>query len=210
MRKIFNFQFLIFFLKFKGVARRKGSRQGGLNKREGALAGRNSLTGPLNHKPKGFTLVELLLYMGIFLILLVVFLQLFSSILDVQLESQSTSAVDSDGKYIIARLTYDIENASSIVTPSSNGLTRSSLEVWSNGVDEDFVLTGGNFQLVNVGTGQANNLNSADTLVSNVSFTRLGSTSGKSTITVTFTLTSTTHRTGGPETRNFTTTLGQR
>lgn len=210
MRNIFNFHYVISNLKFQGVARRKGPRQGGLNKGEGALAGGNFLTGPLNHKHQGFTLVELLLYMGIFLILLIVFLQLFSSILDVQLESQSTSAVDSDGKYIIARLAYDIENASSIVTPSGNGLTRSSLEIWSNSADEDVVLTGGNLQLVNVTTGQTNNLNSADTIVSNVSFTRLGSTYGKSTITVAFTLTSTTHRTGGAEVRSYTTTLGQR
>lgn len=158
----------------------------------------------------GFTLVELLLYMGLFMILLVVFLQLFSSILDVSLESQSTSAVTTDGKYILTRLAYDIQNATSIVTPANVGDTRSSLEIISNGTDEDFVLSNNNLILNNISANTFDSLNSVETKVSNLSFTRLGNTSNKPTITISFTLTSTATRTSGPETKNFTTTIGLR
>jgi type II secretory pathway pseudopilin PulG len=160
--------------------------------------------------PKGFTLVELLMYMGIFMILLIVFLQLFSSILDVSLESQSTSAVSIDGKYILARLTYDLQNATSVVTPANVGDTRSSLEVISNGADEDFVLSNNNLVLNNISANTFDTINSAETTVSNLSFTRLGTQNGKPTVTISFTLTGTAKRTSGLEVRNFTTTVGLR
>ena len=161
-------------------------------------------------RSEGFTLVEMLMYMGIFMILLVIFLQLFSSILDVSLESQSTSAVSIDGKYILARLAYDIQNATSVVTPANVGDSRNSLEVISNGADEDFVLSSNNLVLNNISANTFDNLNSAETTVSNLSFTRLGSQNGKPTITISFTLTGTAKRTSGLEVRNFTTTIGLR
>ena len=48
-------------------------------------------------KQKGFSLVELLLYMGLFSILLASLMQLFGAIIAVRLESEATSAVLQDG-----------------------------------------------------------------------------------------------------------------
>src|SRR5260221_6706185 len=76
----------------------------------------------INHKPllpeAGFTMVELLLYMGIFSILLVVLIQLFTSILSLHLEPQATSSVDQDGAAILSRLSYDIHKSASISSPT--------------------------------------------------------------------------------------------
>ena len=46
---------------------------------------------------EGMTVIELLLYIGIFSILVVTLFELLSSILDVQLESQGSSGIDQDG-----------------------------------------------------------------------------------------------------------------
>src|SRR5258708_14824797 len=71
---------------------------------------------------RGFTLVEMLIYMGIFSLMLIALTQIFTSIIDVQLESQSNGSVSQDGQYILSRLSYDISRAQDIATPSASAL----------------------------------------------------------------------------------------
>src|SRR3990167_7290655 len=78
----------------------------------------------INNSPKtdsGFTIVELVIYMGLFSILLVVMTQLFISTLKVQLSSESTSNVEQDSRFILARMMFDTQNASDIVIPATLG-----------------------------------------------------------------------------------------
>ncbi len=157
---------------------------------------------------KGTTMVEMLLYMGIFLLLLGTMMQLFSSILDVRLESDATSSVTQDGRYILARFTYDLQNAQSIATPASAGGTAPTMQFVTSGITYTYSLVSGNLQ-VSDGTN-TNILNSYDTSVSNVSFQRLGNTNGKNTVTISFTLTSATKRVKGFEVKTFQETAGLR
>src|SRR5579859_4809889 len=60
---------------------------------------------------KGVTLIELIIYMGIFSTLLMVLVQLFGSIVNVSLESQSNSSVSQDSRFILSRMSYDIRLA---------------------------------------------------------------------------------------------------
>jgi prepilin-type N-terminal cleavage/methylation domain-containing protein len=152
---------------------------------------------------KGFTMVELLLYMGIFSILLVVLMQLFTSILDVHLESQATSSVDQDGNYILARLTYDIHNASAITSPAL-GVSSSTLQ-----------LTGGPTYSLNTGKLLLNNadpLNSINTTIPSITFKTLGNggAGNKSTVQIIMTVQSKTIRRGGVNQKIFQTTIGVR
>ena len=164
----------------------------------------------------GFTLIELLIYMGIMTILLTVLTQTFTSILDAQLESQSTSAVQQDGRFILARLSYDIHRVQNqdIVSPSSLGQQTTSLQLTINGVNYAYSLNNGNLQLVNnLGT---NNLNSSETTISSLTFKRLGNNSSatllspKNTLQIKYTVTSKVIRPNGPETKDFQTTIGIR
>src|SRR5438094_795700 len=82
---------------------------------------------------QGFTLIEFLMYIGIFSILLVALFQLFTTILDIQSESQATSSVDEDGKFILSRLSYDIQRTNAIVTPASVGQQGSTLQLTIGG-----------------------------------------------------------------------------
>lgn len=157
---------------------------------------------------KGTTLVELLLYIGMFLLLLGAMMQIFSSILDVQLESQASSSVTQDGRYILARFTYDMQNAQSISVPTSAGATTNSLQLVVNGATYTYALSNGNLQLTT--TNGTSNINSFDTKVSNLSFQRLGNSGGKHTISMSFTLTSVTQRFEGAETKDFQETIGLR
>lgn len=165
---------------------------------------------PANHasRKKGFTLVEMLLFLAIFTGLLVMLTSIFTASLDVQKESEATSAVQQDGSYIVSRLTYDITRATSITTPASLGSQTNTLVLVIGGITTTYALTNSNVTLTNnVGTDQ---LNSYDTTISNLTFKRLGNSGGKNSIQINCTVTSRVLRNNGYEVKNFQTTGGLR
>jgi prepilin-type N-terminal cleavage/methylation domain-containing protein len=168
---------------------------------------------------KGFTLIELIIYVGIFSILIGVMSAMFGSILDVQLESEATSSVDQDGRYLLSKLTYDFKTINptlnlatpdKITTPANPGDTSPTLQIRVNSVDYVYSLnSSNNLQVQNVSTGEMNVLNSVGTSVTGLSFQRVGSGGSNDTIRVNFTVQSRTLRTTGYESRSFQTTLAR-
>ncbi|OGF99723.1 hypothetical protein A2Y99_02005 [Candidatus Gottesmanbacteria bacterium RBG_13_37_7] len=156
----------------------------------------------------GFTLMEMVVYMGILSIFLLVMTTIFVSILDAQLESEATSSVNQDAKFIFARLLYDINQTETISQPSNPGETSDTLQISIDSLNYTYGLNGNDLMLdVN---GQSNKINSFDTMVSDFSIRRLGNTNGKNNLQIGFTLTSIAERKNGPEIRNFQTTIGTR
>ncbi len=157
---------------------------------------------------KGVTLIELLMYMALLTILVTLISGIFASVLDSQLEAEASSAVDQDGRYLMAKLTRDMQSASAITQPAA-GQQGSTLQITVNSINYTYTSNGsGNLQLTN--NNGTDNLNSFGTSVSNLNFQRIGSGGTNDTIRVSFTVTSRTKRSSGPqnETRNFETTLG--
>lgn len=159
---------------------------------------------------RGFTLIELLLYMGIFSILLGVLMQLFFSILTTSSKSQTTSTVVQDGRFILNRLTYDLHNTSTIVTPSLGGQGSTLQLTRQDGTSGTYSLSGNNLQLVNNTTGTTDQLNSFASTISNLTFTRLGVNGAEQTITVSFTATSSGSVNNVYDTQTFSTSIGIR
>lgn len=153
-------------------------------------------------KQKGFSLVEMLVYMGLFAILLIPLLQLFGSVIDVKLESEATSADAQDGLYILTRLSNDIHQSSSVLIPTL-GSTGPTLHITGSS-DNTYQLNGGNLEL----NGQQ--LNSEGTSVSNLSFKTVGQSGGKLQVQMSFRLTSKALRRGIAQVEDFTTTVGIR
>lgn len=161
-------------------------------------------------KQRGFTIVELLIYMGLLSILLGILTTIFVSTLNVQLESRSSSAVVQDGNYILAKLAVDIHKATSISVPNALGSTGDNFTIVIDGVnynysideDENLVLTN------NLGE---NILNSFDSRIASFSAQRLGNV-GKveDNLNINFTITSRIHEQTGYETKNFQTNVGLR
>mgnify|MGYP001564561190 FL=1 len=156
----------------------------------------------------GFTIVELLLYIGLLSIFLTVLTGIFVSTLDIKLESEATSAVEQDGRFVLNRLMYDFGRADNITSPAALGQQTNSLVLVIGGtnftyssVGQDLVLTDG------VGSG---NLNSDNSSVTNLTFTRLGNSGGVPIVQIKYTITSEVIRPKGPEVRSFQTTLGLR
>lgn len=136
---------------------------------------------------RGVTIVELLLYMGLLSILIIILVDVFVSILDVQADSQAYSAVTQDGRFITTRLVNDIHNATSILTPPTNGSQSATLQLVIGGITYAYAVTNGDLSLTNnFGTDVLNGYN---TTVSNPLFKRYGNTNGKPTVQISFTLT---------------------
>jgi len=157
---------------------------------------------------KGFTLIELVIYMGILTILLSVLCSIFTSILDVQLQPTSTSSVNQDGRYLLSKLLYDVKSSSEILVPANPGTVSSTMQVTINSINYTYSLNGGNLQIVNNNTNDTDVLNSYDTSISGLSFTRVGNGGSSDTVRVSYTVSSRATSRSGVETKSFTTTLG--
>ena len=160
------------------------------------------------HSNKGFTLVEMLLYLALFAGFLLVLTDIFVASLDVELESTAASSVANDGQYILTRLMYDAGQAQDITQPLSLGQQTSTLILVLGGQSYTYAVSNGTLALTNnVGTSTLNNYG---TTVSGFTAKKIGNVGGKPTVQVQFILTSTTTRSFGPEIETFNTTLGVR
>ena len=161
-----------------------------------------------SHTTYGFTLIESLIYLGILSTFLIILAEIFTSALAVQLSSQATSSVALDGQYILSRLNYDLTRTQSIQQPANPGDLGNTLALTIGGNTLTYTQNGNNLILTTAqGTNQ---LNGFDTTVSNLSFARLGNSSGKPAVSIDFTLTALTLPRSGQEVRNFHTTIGRR
>lgn len=153
---------------------------------------------------KGATLVELLIVMGLLAIFLLVIATIFTSTLDIETQSTSYNAVNSEGRFLLARLDYDIGRASAVTTPAALGGSGSSLAMTIGGNTYTYALSGNNLQLTD--SNGTDNLNGNGVAVSAFSFQRIGNSGGKDTIRYSFILTSTSKATSGTSSQTFTST----
>lgn len=157
---------------------------------------------------KGFTIIELVISMGLYSIVLILLTSIFASLLEVQLSSTGSSNVEQDGKYIISRMIYDMSRSTSITTPATKGAQSSTWQFSDGTSTYTYALNSGNLTLTTGSDSQ--NLNGFNTTISNLTFTRLSNTSGKPTLKVSFRVTSKTTAANKTEVRDFNTTLALR
>jgi type II secretory pathway pseudopilin PulG len=146
------------------------------------------------HSKKGFSLIELVIYLGLVSVLLLVLTETFSLIIQARLDAQSTSSVEENANYILAKLSYDFNRASAINSPSSYGVATSSAQFVIGGVNYTYSLNNGTLQLVN--DSGTNTLNSITTTISNLQFIKIG-TNNINTYKINFTVTSLAQSTSG-------------
>lgn len=163
----------------------------------------------MNHnKSSGFTLVELLIFMGLFSVILVVLSSLFAAIIQQQLENQGMSAVETDTTYLTSRLAYDFDRATTIIEPVGNGDSSQILTLEIGGQEYEYSLTGETLELTTPSETVA--LTSPRTRVSNVQFQKIGNESGVPTVRVQMTLSSLAENSTGQESSEIDTIFGLR
>ena|SRR3989344_2950646 len=154
-------------------------------------------------------MVEVLIYIGLLTIFTTIMVEIFTSILKVQLTTQSTSALTQDSRFIMSRLAYDLGNASAIAVPADLGQTANSLQFTGGGVVYTYSLDANGNLLITSG-GISSKLNGLDTKINSISFHRVGNPGGKPTVQVIFTLESLVTEQSGVRTQTLQTTYGLR
>jgi len=159
-------------------------------------------------KQRGSTLVEFLLYMALLSGFLIILTNIFLSIVELKIDSESISSIEQEGRFIMARMIHDLHRASSITTPASAGDTSASLVIVIGGSNYTFQLSGTDFQMTDAVGISA--LNGSGTEISGLSFQRVGNSGGKHTIKAEFSITSAEDRISGSQTKTFKFTSGLR
>lgn len=136
----------------------------------------------------GTTLIELVLYMGLLSIFLLMIFNLFATILATQTRSIAVSLVQTNGNFLLTKLTYDINQADSIITPLAIGTSDVSMVLRLGTSDADYSVSGG--RLVLTDSSGPSNLNDIDTTVSDFVVKRLGNSGGRQGLQISFTITS--------------------
>lgn len=150
---------------------------------------------------KGVTLVELLIYMALVSMFMIILVELFTSILKLELTTQSTSSLAGDTRFIVARMGYDIENATSVSVISPTRLEFNGTSSYSLDGDNNLILTEG---------GISNRLNGSDTKINSIAFKQVAAFGTKPTIQVIFTIESNVVENTGPRSQIIQTTYGLR
>lgn len=156
----------------------------------------------------GFTIVELLIYMALMSVFLVILMGIFTAALNTKLASESTSAISQDSRYILSKLSYDVNNADSLTSPAPGEVT-ASLQIITSGSTSTYAVNGGN--LVKTTGGISMDLNGVDTQIDSISFKNIGNPGGKPTIQLVYTVRSKIIIQGGStEAQTIETTVGTR
>lgn len=159
-------------------------------------------------RSQGFTLVELLIYMGLLTMLVVVFTDIFTSIIDNQLSSTNNTNVADDGRFIYSRFIYDVNRAQAIIEPENIGSSSSSMTLTINGENHTYTLSNG--KLAIVAPSGSDWLNGYGTEVSGLLFTKVGTDSAKQTVRINYTVEGLINIRGISDRQSFQTTAGLR
>lgn len=139
---------------------------------------------------RGFTLVELLLYLGLSAIMILVIAIFFGTVLEARVQNQVIAEVEQQGAAALQRITQTIRNADNITLPAIGGSASSlTLDMVPVAVDPTvFDLSGGVIRITE-GAGSTVALTNARITASALTFQNLSRASTPGTIRIQFILT---------------------
>ena len=139
---------------------------------------------------KGFSLIEMIIYIAILGVVMVTIVSFMSVIMNTKAKAQAISEVEQQGLQLMQTIDQTVHNATAINSPTvgnSSGLTLS-LALADEAVNPTlFTLSGTTLQMKE-GAGSYIDLNSSKVKVTNISFTNISRTSTRGIIKIQFTL----------------------
>jgi type II secretory pathway pseudopilin PulG len=132
----------------------------------------------LNHAQRGFTLIEALIYLGLFSILMGGATVAAYNLFDTSVKIGTRTMLQEESDFMMAKIDWVLSGAKAVTAPSP-GLTGSSLIVakWDTSLGDPMTVAknGGNLTIA-FGTNPAVILNNSNTLVSSVTFNHIQGT----------------------------------
>lgn len=140
---------------------------------------------------KGFTLVEVLLYISLVSMVMLVIAAFFGTLIETQNKSRATQEVDQNATQINQYLSLLLRNATSITSPDPAGTITNSITFDSNLASSNPVvidLSAGKIRITE-GAGSPIELNGDNTTASGLEFKNLTASSGDTSIKFEYVLT---------------------
>jgi len=138
---------------------------------------------------KGFTLIELLIFAGVFAFVVVAFITILITVLNVQSKEGSQAEVNSQSQYVLQTVQYYVERASLIDMPLETPTTTLKLYLGINAQDPTYMtVQNGMLYVQQTATGTPVALTSSRVVLSNMTFTRHANPPGHDVVSVAFTI----------------------
>lgn len=165
------------------------------------------LTKSYHQKQKsGFTLIEILMTLGIVSILLITLTQVFSGIINLRLKNDITTTLAQDSRYLFSILEYDLVSASNVTSPATS-TSGSNLNLTSRGQNISYSYDGTTLSR-SVGGDTVPVITESE--LSSFTVSRGLDLGGKPVITIQYTLTTPAVSDSPSQSRSFETTYGLR
>lgn len=119
---------------------------------------------------RGFSLLELILYVGLFSFLILTIMMFLGLLLTARIKQQTITDVEQQGSRIIRQMTQTIRNADTITAPAAGtSATSLSLDVYTASLDPTVFSLSGNTLMLTEGSAAAISLNSSRVSITNLS-----------------------------------------
>lgn len=139
---------------------------------------------------KGFTILELLLYVGILSVVIFSIAFFIQMMMSARLKSQTIAEVEQQGQQVMQKITQLIRNANAITVPSEGSSGSSlTLDTYDTGKNPTVIDVASNVLRIKEGTGAAISLTSSRVSVNGFSIQNLSRASTPGTVRIQFTLT---------------------
>lgn len=143
----------------------------------------------IKKKNTGFTLIELMLYIGIVSIFIVIVFQFVFMFIDARTKNQTISEVENQGAQALNQITQIIRNSQDINSPAKgSSATSLSLDVLDPAKDPTIIELVSGILRIKEGSGDYINLTNDYITVSNLSFQNVSKNKNKGIIKINFTI----------------------
>jgi Tfp pilus assembly protein PilV len=147
----------------------------------------NSL--PTTHlHQRGFTLIEVLLFVGMFSIMVVAFMSIFVSVSDVSLRQTSAAEVGSQSQYLLQTIQFYVERSSVIDLAKDTATSTLKLRMASSTEDPTIIRLSGTAVTLQQAGGAVITLTSSKVNVANLVFTKAENPPGHDSVAISFTI----------------------
>ncbi len=144
----------------------------------------------LLHRQNGFTLIEMVLYVGMMAVIMLGMVEFVFVMMQTRVKNEVMSEVESQGLMVMESIIYTIQNGEGINSPSAGGSGASlSLDVQGAADDPTVYDLSSDTIRVEVASGGAIDMTSSRVVASGLSFTNASTTGSAGSVQITFTLT---------------------
>jgi prepilin-type N-terminal cleavage/methylation domain-containing protein len=137
---------------------------------------------------KGFTLIEMLIATSLFVLIVVGFIGILTTVTQVQVQTSSSAVVNQESQFLLQKLQYYVETASIIDISTSTPTSTLRFDGVSSSTDPSYITLASGTVYVQQGGGALQPLTSNRVTVSNLSFTRRANPPGHDAVSISYTL----------------------